>query len=203
MSTTSKILFGLLAIIAMAWFFHGPMKLGAGCAAKATPTADAVVKTGADTPDASIAAARSAPPPTPAAVQPVAVANCQAGVDVVIKGKTVNFASGGSTIAVESGPLVTALAAALRDCDTVIVEVAGHTDAKGSESANLRLSEERANAVVQALMAEKVPGEKLLPRGYGESRPLDSATNEAAHARNRRIEFIVASRSGAAKPAGR
>lgn len=191
MNTLTKIIFGLLATTLLAWWLHGPMQLGARCAAAGHNHI-------ADTPSAKPSATAVA---SQAPAAPAEVISCQTGVDAVIKGKTVNFVSGGAAIAVDSAPLLKALAAAMRDCAAVVVEVAGHTDSTGGETANLRLSEERANAVVQSLMAENVPGDKLLPKGYGESRPLDRAMTDAAHARNRRIEFIVASQSGAAKPA--
>jgi OmpA-OmpF porin, OOP family len=208
MSTMTKIIFGLLVTTAIAWWLHGPMKVGARCAAAGHSDATVAAKSAADQSAGNSAAAASTDAassagaaPKPAA--PAEVVSCQAGVDGVIKGKTVNFVSGGAAIAVDSAPLLSALAAAMKDCAGVIVEVAGHTDATGGDTANLRLSEERANAVVQALMAENVPGDKLLPKGYGERRLLDASASEAANARNRRIEFIVASQSGDAKPAGR
>lgn len=188
MSSTVKILLGALATAVLAWFLHGPMKFGEKCA-----TSDKAV----------IAEAPSMPPPPVAAVVEApasveAVTNCQTGVDAVIKGKTINFTTGGSAIAPESQPLIDAVAASLKDCAGTTIEVGGHTDTTGADAPNQRLSEERANSVVQALVAKGVPAERLSPKGFGETAPLDPAVNAAAHAKNRRIEFTVATTAAAA-----
>lgn len=192
MSSTVKILLGALVTAVLAWFLHGPMGLGKQCA---TPAKQVI----ADAPAAPAATVAEAP----ATVE--AVTTCQTGVDTVIKGKTINFTSGGAAIAVDSQPLIDAVAASLKDCAGTTIEVGGHTDTTGGDAANQRLSEERANSVVQALVDKGVPAARLTPKGYGESKPLDPAVNEAAHAKNRRIEFTVATTGattgGAAAPA--
>jgi len=69
------------------------------------------------------------------------------------------------------------------------VEVAGHTDSKGSDAYNERLSQQRADAVKQYLIEQGVGADVLLAVGYGETKPLD--TNKTAKGRevNRRVEF--------------
>lgn len=194
MSSTVKILLGAIATAILAWLLHGPLGFGQKCA----------VQGQAAVPEATAPAVPAPTPPTTVAEAPAtveAVANCQTGVDEVIKGKTINFTTGGSAIAVESQPLIDAVAASLKDCAGTTIEVAGHTDTTGGDAPNQRLSEERANSVVQALVAKGVPAERLSPKGYGETKPLDPAVNAAAHAKNRRIEFTVATTGGAATPA--
>jgi OmpA-OmpF porin, OOP family len=75
------------------------------------------------------------------------------------------------------------------------VEVAGHTDSKGSDSYNERLSQERADSVKQYLIDQGVAAESLLAVGYGETKPLD--TNKTAKGRevNRRVEFNLIDQS--------
>jgi OmpA-OmpF porin, OOP family len=124
---------------------------------------------------------------TPATVE--AVKNCQTDVDKVIAGKVIQFDSGAATIKAESQPLIDALAAELGECAGTTVEVAGHTDLTGGDAANQRLSEERANSVVAALVAKGLPGGRLLPKGFGETKPKATGMDEAANATNRRIEF--------------
>jgi outer membrane protein OmpA-like peptidoglycan-associated protein len=184
MSTTTKILVGALVTTALAWFLHAPMKFGENCAAAAKPVI-------ASAPPVTA----SAPPAPEAPATAEAVANCQTNVNETISGKTINFASGGSSIAVDSQPLIDAIAKSLTDCAGTTIEVAGHTDITGGDAANQRLSEERANSVVQALAAKGVPAERLVPKGYGETKPLDPATTPAAFAKNRRIDFTVAATS--------
>ena len=68
-------------------------------------------------------------------------------------------------------------------------EIAGHTDNSGDAAMNLRLSEDRANAVRDYLIAQGVNGDKLIAVGYGQERPrADNGTDEG-RAQNRRIEF--------------
>jgi outer membrane protein OmpA-like peptidoglycan-associated protein len=194
MSSTVKIILGALATAILAWILHGPLGFGQKCAAQGE----------AAVPEATAPAVPTTPAVTPAAEAPAtveAVANCQTGVDEVIKGKTINFTSGGSAIAVDSQALIDAVAASLKDCAGTTIEVAGHTDTTGGDAPNQRLSEERANSVVRALVTKGVPAERLAPKGYGESKPLDPAVNAAAHAKNRRIEFTVATTAAAAAPA--
>jgi outer membrane protein OmpA-like peptidoglycan-associated protein len=160
---------------------------------------------------AAIAAARAIPGvkdaiwvDEPGAVAPVVVADkgppataeqvkdCQSDVDAVIKGKTIQFDTAAATIKPESQALIDALAGALAACAGTTVEVAGHTDVRGDENKNMRLSEERANSVVAALVAKNIPASRLMPKGYGETKPLG-----ADDAANRRIEFAVAASKAA------
>lgn len=78
------------------------------------------------------------------------------------------------------------------------VRVEGHCDYKGSDAYNMRLSQRRANAVRDYLMAHGVEADRLVAVGYGESRPI--ATNETAEgrARNRRVEFTILEQEGVA-----
>ena len=66
------------------------------------------------------------------------------------------------------------------------IEVAGHTDTKGSEAYNQKLSEQRAEAVANELIANGVSAQRIRTVGYGESRPISS--NDAA---NRRVEILI------------
>jgi outer membrane protein OmpA-like peptidoglycan-associated protein len=74
------------------------------------------------------------------------------------------------------------------------VEVQGHTDERGSDNYNLDLSQRRAQAVVDFMVAEGVSPKKLIAQGYGESQPLLRKSTPAAWAKNRRVEFIILDR---------
>jgi OOP family OmpA-OmpF porin len=81
------------------------------------------------------------------------------------------------------------LAARLQQAPKMKLEVAAHTDSTGTPSYNLDLSNRRADAVVQYLGSKGIAADRLIPRGYGETRPVaDNATDEG-RAKNRRIEF--------------
>jgi peptidoglycan-associated lipoprotein len=69
----------------------------------------------------------------------------------------------------------------------------GHTDERGSREYNIALGERRAQAVRRALMLQGVSDSQLITVSYGEERPAVEGTDEAAFAKNRRVEFRPAS----------
>ncbi len=71
------------------------------------------------------------------------------------------------------------------------VEVQGHTDSSGSNEYNMSLSQQRATAVRDWLVAHGVPMERLVARGYGEERPLIPNVTKGMKALNRRVQFII------------
>ena len=71
------------------------------------------------------------------------------------------------------------------------VRVEGHTDDVGSAKKNLELSQARAEAVREQLIAKGIEPDQLQAIGYGNSRPLDKRRTAEARARNRRVEFII------------
>jgi outer membrane protein OmpA-like peptidoglycan-associated protein len=77
-----------------------------------------------------------------------------------------------------------------------LVEVQGHTDSDGRESANLELSQDRATAVVRYLVTAGVDPSRLVGRGFGESRPIDTNETSKGKANNRRVEFIILEQEG-------
>lgn len=83
------------------------------------------------------------------------------------------------------------------------IAIEGFTDSTGSDATNQRLSEERAHAVRQALVANGVPANRIQARGHGEAFPI--ATNDTAAGRqlNRRVEIVIAPEAGGQAAAGR
>jgi OOP family OmpA-OmpF porin len=114
------------------------------------------------------------------------------GEDVVISLLGIRFPSGRSSIDGSSAPLLRKVQQALQLFPGSAISVEGHTDANGSDSANLILSQDRADAVKHYVVANfGTDAEKISSIGYGEARPV--ATNETAEgrARNRRIDLII------------
>lgn len=102
------------------------------------------------------------------------------------------FDTNRATIKAESYGLLDEIADTLvRQPDILAVRVEGHTDARGSNQDNLRLSELRAAAVRDYLVSHGVSPDRLHPMGYGESRPLVEGTSTDAYDVNRRVEFII------------
>lgn len=79
---------------------------------------------------------------------------------------------------------------ALKEWGDVDVEVAGHTDSKGSDKYNQKLSRQRADAVRNFLISKGVSADRLTAKGYGESQPVADNTTEEGRFKNRRVELI-------------
>lgn len=79
----------------------------------------------------------------------------------------------------------------LRDNPALRLEIGGHTDSDGSDDHNDELSTRRANAVVDHLVNNGIPPERLVAKGYGSVQPLVPNDSEANKARNRRTEMRV------------
>ena len=102
----------------------------------------------------------------------------------------VHFATDRAEILPDSYALLNTVAQVLEDYPQITVEVQGHTDSRGSDRHNLRLSDARANAVRAYLLARGIDAGRLSANGYGESRPIESNGTSAGRAANRRVEFV-------------
>lgn len=71
------------------------------------------------------------------------------------------------------------------------IEIQGHTDDKGKDAYNNRLSEQRANSVKNYLVQNNISASRLAAIGFGESRPAYPNDTEANRAKNRRVVFLV------------
>ncbi|MBS1506682.1 MAG: OmpA family protein [Bacteroidetes bacterium] len=69
-------------------------------------------------------------------------------------------------------------------------EIGGHTDSDGDDASNLKLSEQRAEAVKTILLSLGVADKQLSVKGYGETKPLSPNTTPDGKANNRRVEFV-------------
>lgn len=83
------------------------------------------------------------------------------------------------------------IAAFLRENPKRNVLVEGHTDDRGGDSYNMQLSESRANSVRSALLMQGIDANRILARGYGESRPIESNATETGRQKNRRVEITI------------
>lgn len=124
----------------------------------------------------------------PAAGQRIDQRGCAVGA-VTLKG--VRFSSGSETLTNEATKVLDEVAQALQGSLSVRIEVGGHTDSQGPASANLRLSQRRADAVKAYLEANGVAAGILSSRGYGESEPIADNTTAAGRDLNRRVELKV------------
>ncbi|HDR28480.1 OmpA family protein [Rhodovulum sp.] len=114
---------------------------------------------------------------------------CVARIAGILAKEKITFAPGATRIEGAALRVVDQIADVLRSCPDAQIEIGGHTDSQGRAALNERLSRERAEAVLTALMARRVLTSNLTARGYGASQPIaDNGTEEGREA-NRRIEF--------------
>jgi len=106
--------------------------------------------------------------------------------------KKIRFKTGSADLLEESNDILDAVAAALiHHPEFTLVEISGHADERSSDEFNLRLTQDRVNRVLAALVTRKVEKSRLRSKGYGEFCPEDPAHNEQAWERNRRVEFKI------------
>ncbi|MFW5921177.1 MAG: OmpA family protein [Polyangiales bacterium] len=89
-----------------------------------------------------------------------------------------------------SYPILDTVAQVLKDYPEITLEVQGHTDSRGSDRYNEKLSQKRAEAVRQYLIEQGIDRGRLVAKGYGETRPIESNRTQAGRAANRRVEFV-------------
>ena len=125
-------------------------------------------------------------PNTPKGI-PVDASGCELAHDFKLEG--VNFEFDSAKLTSDSiAKLDTAVAILKRNADDKI-EIAGHTDSQGNDAYNMGLSERRAQAVADYLVAHGANASNLAVKGYGETQPVaDNATKEG-RAANRRVEL--------------
>jgi outer membrane protein OmpA-like peptidoglycan-associated protein len=114
-----------------------------------------------------------------------------AGREVKLR-KEVHFQHDSTEILPDSFGLLEELAELLKTrSDLRLVEVQGHTDNTGSAVYNQRLSQGRAQAVVDALVRLGVPADRLVAKGYGADKPLVPNSTDANRAKNRRVQVMI------------
>lgn len=101
----------------------------------------------------------------------------------------VNFEFDSARLTADSHEVLNRVARSLREWPEVRVEIAGHTDDKGTYEYNMELSQRRAESVRDYLMSRGVGGSRLVARGYGKTRPVNTTDTEEARAQNRRVEL--------------
>ena len=102
----------------------------------------------------------------------------------------VNFDFDKATLRPDAEPALNQLLSVLKDEPKLVVEIGGHTDNVGKPDYNLKLSDERAAAVRQWLVARGIAAPRLTSHGYGDTQPLVPNSTDENRARNRRVEVI-------------
>ena len=121
------------------------------------------------------------------------------GVDVVRQGdnitlnmpENITFGFDRSDLQPQFYPVLDRVADTLTEYNQTVVEVAGHTDSKGTDAYNQALSERRAASVGNYLMSKGLMRDRFILVGAGESRPVASNDTESGRAQNRRVEITL------------
>jgi OmpA-OmpF porin, OOP family len=105
--------------------------------------------------------------------------------------KGITFDTNKATIRRDSVPVLDEAVRMLLQYPDVRIEIAGHTDDQGKHDHNMKLSQERADAVKSYLVGMGVTDGRIETVGHGPDKPIDSNETKAGRANNRRIEFRV------------
>lgn len=117
---------------------------------------------------------------------------CKLEETIVLKG--VKFETGSDQLTADSETELNDIANTMKKYSTMVVEVSGHTDNRGAESFNQRLSGKRAQSVVDYLVNKGVAADRLKAKGYGSSNPIADNNTAAGRAENRRVELQILQR---------
>ena len=105
--------------------------------------------------------------------------------------RTINFAFDSDKFTDGTPPVLDAIVEILIAYPKANFSVEGHCDSKGSTKVNQKISDKRANAVVEYLTKNGVADSRLTAKGFGESNPIDSNNTKDGRANNRRVEIIL------------
>lgn len=111
----------------------------------------------------------------------------------MIRLQDVNFDTGKATIKQDSERVLDEVGNILARWPELRIEIGGHTDARGSDALNQRLSDARAKSVLDYLLGKfpELKPEQFSSKGYGETQPIATNTTVLGMAKNRRVEFKV------------
>lgn len=116
---------------------------------------------------------------------------CMAQIVTVTEGRKITFDPGSADLTADTQPVVDDIAEILRKCGDLRIRVSGFTDSQGREAMNQQLSQDRADAVLTALRARRVPVSTFESIGFGEENPIADNDTEEGREANRRIEFSL------------
>jgi len=122
-------------------------------------------------------------------IKDIELKNVAVGNVIVLKNIFFDFDK--STLKPESFIELDRLVKLMQDVPSLRIEISGHTDSKGADDYNQRLSESRAKAVVEYVVSKGIKANRMEYKGYGETQPIDSNDTDAGRANNRRTEFKI------------
>jgi OmpA-OmpF porin, OOP family len=127
--------------------------------------------------------------PDSQAGQAVGPDGCPVKVAIDLRG--VNFEFDKDRLLPESIAILDKAVEVLKAYPDIRVEVGGHTDSIGTDAYNMGLSDRRAKVVHDYLVSNGIAADRLGPKGYGESKPIDTNSTKEGRAKNRRTELVI------------
>lgn len=125
-------------------------------------------------------------------VKDVALKNVAVGSKIILKNIFFDFDK--ATLRPESTNELERLTKLLNDVPTLKIEISGHTDSKGADDYNKKLSNNRAKSVVDYLVSKGIAADRLTFVGYGEEQAIDTNDTDEGRQMNRRTEFKILSK---------
>ncbi len=122
----------------------------------------------------------------------IALKPIEVGQSIVLKNIFFDFDK--ATIRPESANELDRLIKLLTDNPTLKIELGSHTDSKGSDEYNQKLSQARSQSVVTYLIGKGISADRLVAKGYGETVPVATNDTEAGRQENRRTDFKILSK---------
>jgi len=119
----------------------------------------------------------------------VALKKIEIGNVIILKNIFFDFDK--ATIRPESANELERLIKLLNDNPTIKIELGSHTDSKGSDDYNMKLSDSRSKSVVDYLIGKGISTARLVAKGYGETKPIDTNDTDEGRQNNRRTEFKI------------
>ena len=103
----------------------------------------------------------------------------------------ITFKTGSAELLISSNKTLDQVAAAVKKYPNLKLRVEGHTDNVGGDAFNVKLSQQRADAVKNYLVGQQIPADQVTAVGVGKADPVASNNTAEGRAQNRRVEFIT------------
>ncbi len=113
------------------------------------------------------------------------------GINRLIRLDKLIFALGKADISPESHEELDQIVAMLNDSETMTIQLEGHTDFRGNAKQNMKLSENRVEAVKSYIVGNGISKKRIITKAFGGTQPLSRAGDSASRAANRRVEVRI------------
>jgi outer membrane protein OmpA-like peptidoglycan-associated protein len=105
----------------------------------------------------------------------------------------IEFETGRAVIKPGSFPILDEVVTLMKSRGSIKMGVYGHTDSRGIAAMNMKLSGDRAAAVMGYLISHGISSGRLQSQGFGQTKPIADNNTDAGRAKNRRVEFKILS----------